>query len=408
MERMREIWPGASLIATALACCTAFGIACGVDRSAPLDAADMQVQVATALRDPETVARTVALVRLLEQLEPGNVAGAAAAVDERLTVIEESDLQLFLHAWAAFDTQAALDHALAWPLKTKREFGAGKVIYYWAWRDGASDAKFNLDSLVESDVRKSARSELVKGWTRSGDYEGVTAYVSELPHGDLRDRYSAIVVAAIVANEGSDGAMAWADGVPEDANDNFKRTAFLKALRHVSARDPEQGAAWYEQQADQPYSNLGMSVVATEWIERDPESTFAWLGSQPVGGQRDLAMRFAMRRWLATDPDSAGVWMRSGDRSGEFAPTLDTYALWLAQHDPAEAVQWGARVPDETQSAKVLIAAGRRWRARDPEAFQAWLADAELPESTRTALERRRGDGPVNASVPAAGEEPGE
>jgi hypothetical protein len=370
-----------------------------------LDDAGMRAELAAALGEPETLARTAALVRLLEQLGEENAAGAAAAVDERLTVIENADLQLFLHAWAAFDPQAALDHALAWPLQTKREFGAAQVIYYWAWHRGAVEARLQVDSLAEPSVRKLAREELVKGWVRSGDYEGVTEYTTLLAHGDLRDRYTAAIVAGIVANDGSDGAMAWADGIPVDANDDFKRTAFRKALRHVSVRDPVEAAAWYEQNAEQPYAELGMSVVASEWVERDPEAAFAWLSSRPAGTERDLAAHFAVRRWLAIDAQAAEAWIREGRLDAELAAAMEPFVLWLAKSDPAEAVQWVERIPQEGQRARALRIAATRWRAQDPQAFQAWLAEAELPEATREALERGRGARAPRALPPAASEE---
>jgi hypothetical protein len=368
----------------------------------------MRAELAAALVEPETLARTAALVRLLGQLGDENAAGAAAAVDERLTVIGNADLQLFLHAWAAFDPQAALDHVLAWPLQTKREWGAGQVVYYWAWHHGALEAKLQVDSLAEPSVRRAARGGLVKGWALSGDYAGVTDYASGLSHGDLRDRYAADIVSAIVANDGSDGVMGWADGVPEDAHDNFKRTAFRKALRHVSVRDPEQAAAWYEQHAEQPYTELGMSVVAPEWVERDPEAAFAWLLSRPPGTERDLAVGFAMRRWLAIDGRAAAAWMRAGQPGAELAAALESFVLWLARSDPAEAVQWAERIPQERQRARALQIAGMRWRARDPEAFREWLAEAELPEATRQALERVPGARPAGAPPSAASQEAGE
>lgn len=369
--------------------CIACGLACNADGIRGLTAADMQIRFAEALAEPETLARTAALVALLQQLSPGNVAGAAAAVSEQLTVIEDADLRLFLHAWSAFDPQAALDHTLAWKLLSRREFGASQVIYYWAWHGGAREALLFVDSIAEPTVRRRANAELVKGWARSGDTPGVTEYFSRLSNGDLRDRYTAIVVAAIVANGGIDAVMRWAESIPDDANDRFKRTVFRKALRHVSARDPLAAADWYEQHADQFYIDLGMPIVATEWVEHDPEAAFEWLVAQS-GLQRDLAMRTAMQRWLAIDASSAEMWMNSGERGGPLTPTIEPFAIWLAKSDPAGAVSWAERIPDSRQKDQVLIIAGRRWRATDPEAFEVWFANAELSERARTALERDR------------------
>jgi hypothetical protein len=361
-------------------------VACGLAGPASLDSAQMQQRVAAALREPETLARTAALVALMQQLDASNVAGAATAYDATLSVVRSEDLQLFLHAWAAFDPAAALDHTQAWPMLAKREIGAGQVVYYWAWHEGAVDAKFSVESLSEPSVRRIAKAQLVKGWARSSDTQGVTEYVASLAQGDLRDRYAAHVVAAIMATSGVDGVIRWAEGLPDDAHDRFKRTAFRKALRHVTARDPERGARWYEQHAGAAYADLGMPIVATEWIEHDPQAAFAWLLANPTSAQRDVALRTSMSRWLALDPVAAAEWMQNGEKDPALAPAFEPFAIWLAKTDPEEAVRWAERVPEGARRARALLIACKRWRHEDAEAFEAWFRQSDLPEATRRAL----------------------
>jgi hypothetical protein len=364
----------------------------------------MEAEIAAALREPETLTRMDQLVPLLQRLAPDNVSGAAAAFEARLSVVEDADLRLFLHAWAAFDPQAALDRTQSWQMAVKRAFGAGAVAYYWAWHGGGGDVRFNVDSIGESSVRGTARTELVEGWARSGDYEGVAGYVAELDNGELRDRYAAIIVAAIVANDDIDGVMRWVEGLPDDAHDKFKRTAFRKAMRHVTSRDPEIAARWYEQHADAFYSDLGMPILATEWVEHDPAAAFEWLRVRPPTGQRVIAMQTALRRWLAIDAASAEEWMRSGKWNGELTPTIEPFAIWLAKTDPAEAIEWAEQIPDEAQRQRAFVIAGRRLQRRDAEAFEAWLAAADLSEATRRALERTSGAGRARR-VPSAEQE---
>ena len=110
--------------------------------------------------------------------------------------------------------------------------------------------------------------------------------------------------------------------------------------------------------------------------------------SRSVIGGSPTALRDAIRRWLAVDPAAADAWMRSGDHTDALAPTIEPFAIWLSQKDPAEAIRWAERIPDEAQRARMLWAIGRRWRVRDAEGFGAWLAEAELAESTRDALQR--------------------
>jgi hypothetical protein len=396
-------------IAAALACAAAtWALVCAIGCGGSPDAASMEAEVSAALREPETLARTARLVPLLQQLTPENVSGAAAAFEARLSVVEDADLRLFLHAWAAFDPQAALDRTQAWSMEARRQFGAGAVAYYWAWHGGGGDVRFNVDSISESSVRRAARSKLVEGWARSGDYEGITDYVAELDNSDLRDRFVAIIVAAIIANDDVDGVVRWVEALPDDAHDKFKRTAFRKALRHVTARDPEVAARWYERHADAFYSDLGMPIVATEWVEQDAAAALEWLRMRPHAGQRDMAIQMALRRWLALDAASAEAWMRSGAWEGGLEPSIEPFSIWLAKTDPAEAIEWAERIADPAQRQRAFLIAGKRLRRRDPEAFEAWFASAELSDATRRTLERNSGAGRARMVPSAQREEPSE
>jgi hypothetical protein len=118
-------------------------------------------------------------------------------------------------------------------------------------------------------------------------------------------------------------------------------------------------------------------------------------------------MRSAIRRWLAVDAQTAAAWMRERHGDAELAAAVEPFVLWLAQSDPAEAVRWAEGIPQEVRRARALQIAGTRWRAQDPEAFGNWLAGAELPESTRAALERAPVAGPPRNPPDAAPEESG-
>ena len=72
----------------------------------------------------------------------------------------------------------------------------------------------------------------------------------------------ASMMKAILLEHDLDGIIRWSDAVPVDAPGKFKKTAFRKALRQVSNRDPVRAAAWYEQQEDQAYATVMIAVVA--------------------------------------------------------------------------------------------------------------------------------------------------
>ena len=75
-----------------------------------------------------------------------------------------------------------------------------------------------------------------------------------------------------------------------------------------------------------------------------------------------------------------------------------------AQASPASAVEWAARIQDETQRRRSTVLAARNWQRQDPEAVHAWLARSDLPEDAKQSILRGPPAvaGPRAAAAPAA------
>jgi uncharacterized protein YbaA (DUF1428 family) len=268
--------------------------------------------------------------------------------------------------------------------------GVGVVAREWAEHGNALDAMQRLRELGEWKTRDPAFAELVNGWVSSGDIEGVTEFVSSLPDSDGRDMLLASMMKPILLEHGTDGIIRWADAVAVDAPGKFKKTAFRKALRQVSNRDPVRAAAWYEQQEHEDYAKVMMAIVAAEWVEQDPEAAIAWVLARPPATERDQALERLMNRWVNIDTDAATAWMQQANLDSERSPMVEPYIRGLAATDPAGASAWVNRIPDQNRRERSILIVASAWQSRDPAGAESWLSTLDLSEQARAKIARGR------------------
>jgi hypothetical protein len=116
--------------------------------------------------------------------------------------------------------------------------------------------------------------------------------------------------------------MRWADAIPADAPNGFKREAFRSALLAVTSQRPDLAVAWWESQAEHPYAQESLWVLALHWIPEDPDAAMEWLRSLPASSVRDEAIRQALRRWFDTEGETALRWMVQSDLPRQLQPQL--------------------------------------------------------------------------------------
>lgn len=150
-----------------------------------------------------------------------------------------------------------------------------------------------------------------------------------------------------------------------------------------------------------------LGAVARHWAEADLAAALAWLIALPDAADRAVAAT-ATTAWLAqSDPATAveiGQWLGAGTDDGSLERTVQ---LWTEEH-PAEAIDWITRQPahpardrlltriahvraqqNPVEAAELvlrhlpagavqdeaLITVVRHWAARDTDAAAAWVAE---------------------------------
>jgi len=345
-------------------------------------AAEMEAAVAEALATPALGDRLVRLAALTDRMDASNAAGAGAALARAVSSADNNDLRLVLATWAGLDPRAAFDSVLAWPLESKRIVGAGIVAYEWSRTGGALETREYIKGIPQLPVRSAGLRGLVQGWAQSSDLDGLTAFVANESRAGHRDQLAEILVNSLLATGGVEAVERWADAVAPDEQNDFKRTAYKKALRQVANRDPVAGARWYAAQKDEPWAVRSLPVIAGEWAEKDPAEALEWLLGQPEGRERQVALQRWITRFATNDPEAAMAWMEQAEATGPLAEMPERLVGALLPDHPAEAATFVARIGDESIRRQAVHEVVRVWRQTDPEAAMRWLGESGWPGET--------------------------
>jgi hypothetical protein len=353
-------------------------------------------ETALALRDE--LERAHRMGAFFRALGPEELPGALSALEARNVGFTREETRLLMLAWTRFDAPAAFAWARAWPTQWRNAL-MEEAVYAWGFRDARSALR-ELEEMEDGELRARLHSALLEGWLHGADRSGASEYVAAVED-PRRRRRLAFLLAGETLRDGPDALVRWAESVPEDAPNDFKRGAFYHAAVMLAQVDPERAARWYEAQRARPFTRGALDGIARRWAaHHDAPALFAWLRALPALPERPDeiadAIRAGLRAWVQKAPEEAEAWLAAELPDPALDPAIVEVVRARARSEPASAVEWAARIADESARGKQMAVAFRSWQRQDPEAARAWLERSELPADVREAIER-------GAPPPAAG-----
>ncbi|MDH3521700.1 MAG: hypothetical protein OEM49_14715 [Myxococcales bacterium] len=344
-----------------------------------------------ALDESNDLLRTYRYSAFLRQMTPEQLPGAIADLEAHHLWLTPEDLRLFMLAWARFDPAGAFEHVSNWP-DNLRELGLGAAVYAWAFYD-PSAALEAIEGLESRATQMQLRHELVAGWSARDETQDLSDWIAALPEGQTRQRYTGRFARQLLRRD-PEMLLAWADAVPLDAHDGFKKTAVLKAVNALAQQDYLRAKTWIEGHFGQDYARRVAPVVVRNWAKEDAKAALDWSLTLPDEDDRERAVAQAYRAWLKDTPNEATEWLQAHTP----ADSLDT-ALRIAfqnalSDSPERAMHWAERIQDPESRARSVREVAVRWKRQDPEALDAWLASAEITDDLRqTILDAPAGKG---------------
>ncbi len=329
--------------------------------------------------------RTTRLVEVFEGLGPDDVEGVRLAYERAMPFVDPVATILLAEWWTALDPEAAFEATRRWPLNDPK-LGFPAVMRAWARTDPVG-ARLQLESIVSPERRQSAMRALALGWSDSGNERELIQYLENEQEGAGRQRALQVAAAAMVASRGIDQAMDFARSIPEQSAGGLKLQFARRIATAITQVDPERGVEWALEHAGGEGGDSILLHVASTWIRTEPEKTMAWLRQQPAGTSRDAAMREAYRKWLMNARADALAWLRETGGPPELEPAMELFASATGFEDPIRGLEWAERIESLDLRERAVVAIGRTWLAKDPDAALAWLESADLPASWRERIE---------------------
>jgi len=337
----------------------------------------------TALTDSNPLSRTYRFSAFLNDLTAEELPDALEALEAQHLWLEDGELTMFMLAWGDIDPAAGFEYTDSWPANL-REMGRTAAFYAWAYHD-PEGARAALASL-ESNEKQGLNHQLVLGWSAGEHKQGLADWIAAMPAGPGRQRYTGILARALL-RESPEALMAWADSVPVDANDDFKPTAFLKAANILAHQDPLLARDWIEGQLENDYARRVAPVVVRRWAQDDAQAALAWSRELADDGDRERSSANAYRAWLEDEPKQAKDWLRANTPASDLDSAVRIVVQQTTPKSMKRAMGWAERISEQEKRERTMVDLAARWRRQDPEGMNAWLAQAEISDETRTRIE---------------------
>jgi len=337
----------------------------------------ISARLSDALRERDELTRAYRFAEALQDLDERDVEAAVAVLEAQRLGVSKGEVRLFMLAWSRFDPAGAFAWADAWPGPWRSTL-ARMAIFAWAFRDpgGAVEAF----SAMEAARREELRASLIRGWARSGDKDGLTEFLFSRPAGPERSRYIDLLLAELM-QDGPDAITRWAEAVPVDAPNQAKATAFLLASGTLAQNDPSDATALFEAHQQFEYAQPALKSIARRWVDHhEPQELFEWLVSLPAGEGRSEGVEAGFSRWWSKAPRDARAWLETAPSSEALDPAVAVFARELSRSSAWQAVEWAARIHDETLRRRTLVPILRIWSREDPSAARAWMNAQGLPK----------------------------
>jgi len=335
------------------------------------------------LRDGDAGMRAEWLARELPRMGPEALPDIEVAIRSFDLNLGAVEYVLLTRALSRHDPEQAYKWALYNAPNSYRDGALMAAIDGWARRDPLATVEA-LGALPPGEIKDLGLTSLVGGWYASGQPD-LEQYIVDLGHGFARQRAMAAYVRALISDQGSDAAMAWAEGLSDD-DARLKQTAFIQVALRLGIADPRKAVEWEDRHGDGPYGEVILQRAAGRWVLVDPPAAMKWLSESAPGERRDKAVKYVLQRWRQSDRDGMLRWVAEIGPEGIepwFQPALGLYAMAVLRRDPLEAIKWAGAIESEADRNSTYVAIALKWRRLDPAAAEAWVAQSELSEEQK-------------------------
>lgn len=333
----------------------------------------------------DTMDRMDLVGKLVRNLTPASLPGAARALYDGRKEIFNSDLQMVMWYWAREDPRGMLEEIKDWPEMRTQRIAAGEAVYWVTKQEGLAAGRTLFDSLPNHQ-RDRALPQLVLATIEEGGMETLTEIVDAYDWRDERDVAAGIVVGRLIETGGGETVAEWVESLPDGpgTSNDLKPVAFRAAQSELMRRDHfEFLEGWLERVAEEPWArNGGWRTIGVHLAKRDPMRAIEWAYALRPDQDRHRVIQETVRTFAMTDRVGALQWILERPPSTLLDPAAARLVMEFKDRRPGVALEMLERIQDPVIRSNAYDLAERSWKSR-PEASRAKLMDA-LAEISRT------------------------
>lgn len=295
----------------------------------------------------------------------------------------EEATKSLLPKFASLDAPGAAALVASWPSAKFKNESLGTIASIWGAKD-INGAVAWARNLPEGAGKQNAFAALGPMWAEVAP-QAVAEYARSLPVSNGRAQLLESTASQWARNNPS-GAVAWAKQMPEGED----RDRFVGGVAATLAQtSPAQAADLVTTMIGEGYfQGEAIANVTGQWAQSSPAEVAEWAKNFPDGPLRERAMDQVMTQWAKQNAPAAEAWLKGLPPGPAADSATRAYIGTLLQSDPASAARWAESITstDGYFRQGMMENAGRAWLQTGDPAAKAWVENAQIPVSIKTAL----------------------
>lgn len=340
--------------------------------------ADSIAAVKDIARHDDPIARTNALLALIETLDLDDFEGVVAGFRELgITDERRGEYAILLSAWAKLDPNAALAYTTE---NTGGNFANNTILATWAANDPSAAIAWAESNHENQDNANPWLVGVIRGLAPN-DVPRATNLMETLPRSRVRGQALQSMVSMMVSRD-SDGAKAWAETIDDEYLRAGARASTAEAL---AERDAGDAAQWLAQLGDIDALNRVGEDISGSYYDSNPEDAVTWVSTLPPAAISEAAEGI-VNRVVRQDPVQAAEYisqLAQQNPETNFDSSIRELVGGSMRRDPELAAVWVGGIQNERQRNRYYHRVLGDWQNRNTAEATAWMQENQetLPRS---------------------------
>lgn len=348
---------------------------------APPLAADATLE--EALDHPDPLERVQRIAAILEQTPPDRLREVTNAFESAALPWGDMEYGLFVSWWSRFDPSAALSYAQDDQLRTDHPNVTREAMRIWARNDPKAVIQsgwLNSISVDMAGLNPAMVEPFVIGWFESGN-SGLELWIQGLDTSS-KATAAATYMRMLVLRDGPRKALDWPDTAQLDPGN--QRLFLASGLNTVARVEPTIAVEYLDKaQKNGIDTRTFVARIGRGWATHDPKAAMEWVISNDIdANERWRTIHDVADAWLYQDEKGLEEWLEPRAKE-EWADQIRKQ--WNFHHvkknryhvDWKMLMQKASEFVNEDLRRAEYLWLIQRWKAMEPEAAAAWLAENE-------------------------------